>query len=586
MIKYFFKYFLFFISIFVFVDCANVGAPSGGPKDTQAPVILQSVPENESVNFSANKIKIDFDEYIKLKDLNKNLIISPPMNEEPVVKVKNKSLVIDIKDTLLKNTTYTFNFNDAIVDLNEGNAKSNFKFVFSTGKVIDSLKMSGTILNAFDLKPVESIFVVLYKNTNDTMPLKQKPYYITKTDKTGKFEFTNISKTNYLIFALDDKNNNFIFDLPAENIAFSDTLVYPDIKITEKNDTIKTDSLHSDSVVVLKSEEYLPNNLKMFLFEEEHKKQFLVSNKRVSKEKINFIFNNTLKTAPEIKLLNNLSDNCFFTDTNSTNDTLNIWITDSAIYNLDTLNITLKHEQTDSTEKIIFKTDTLQLTKPTYLKNGEQHFNNNLTKNKILLNIKDKGILDIYKSIKIMSVVPLKHKNINKICLYQQKDTNFVKITPDISADSLNSKQINVKYKWDESTKYRLIIYDSCFADIYNNFNDSTTVNFTTTKFTDYGNLKINLDSVNNRTVILQLLDAKQNLIKEYFSNVNNSFNFSYLKPGKYYLKIIFDKNNNKKWDTGNYRKKQQPEKVMFFDKEINIRANWDVEETWKLKIN
>ena len=586
MIKYFFKYFLFFISIFVFVDCANVGAPSGGPKDTQAPVILQSVPENESVNFSANKIKIDFDEYIKLKDLNKNLIISPPMNEEPVVKVKNKSLVIDIKDTLLKNTTYTFNFNDAIVDLNEGNAKSNFKFVFSTGKVIDSLKMSGTILNAFDLKPVESIFVVLYKNTNDTMPLKQKPYYITKTDKTGKFEFTNISKTNYLIFALDDKNNNFIFDLPAENIAFSDTLVYPDIKITEKNDTIKTDSLHSDSVVVLKSEEYLPNNLKMFLFEEEHKKQFLVSNKRVSKEKINFIFNNTLKTAPEIKLLNNLSDNCFFTDTNSTNDTLNIWITDSAIYNLDTLNITLKHEQTDSTEKIIFKTDTLQLTKPTYLKNGEQHFNNNLTKNKILLNIKDKGILDIYKSIKIMSAVPLKHKNINKICLYQQKDTNFVKITPDISADSLNSKQINVKYKWDESTKYRLIIYDSCFADIYNNFNDSTTVNFTTTKFTDYGNLKINLDSVNNRTVILQLLDAKQNLIKEYFSNVNNSFNFSYLKPGKYYLKIIFDKNNNKKWDTGNYRKKQQPEKVMFFDKEINIRANWDVEETWKLKIN
>ncbi len=586
MIKYFFKYFLFFISIFVFVDCANVGAPSGGPKDVDAPIVLQSVPENESVNFNTKKIKIDFDEYIKLKDINKNLIISPPIDETPDIKVKNKSLIINIKDTLLKNTTYTFNFNDAIVDLNEGNPKSNFKFVFSTGNIIDSLKMSGKIVNAFDLKPAENIFVVLYKNTNDTMPIKQKPYYITRTNKTGDFEFTNICETNYLIFAIDDKNSNFIFDLPGENIAFSDTLVKPAIKIIEKTDTIKikVDSLQHDSIIVRKTTEYKPDNIKMFLFEENHKKQFLVSSKRVSKEKIKLIFNTTLKSLPEIKLLNNTKNSCFLIDTNTTNDTINVWITDSAIYNLDTINLTIKHEITDSLENIISRTDTIDFTKPTYLKNGEQLFNNNLVKNKILFNAKNNGILDIYKSIKILSTVPLKQKELNKIQLYQQKDTNFIKIKPEISIDSLNSKNIFVKYKWNESTKYRLIVLDSCFVDIYNNFTDSSGVNFSTTKITDYGNLKINIDSIENKNIILQLLDSKQNVLKEYFTNTNNSFNFTYLKPGKYYLKIIFDKNNNKKWDTGNYKQKLQPEKVMFFDKEINIRANWDVEETWNVK--
>ncbi len=583
MIKYFFKYFLFFISIFIFIDCANVGAPSGGPKDTQAPVVISSYPKNESVNFNDKKIKIDFDEYIKLKNLNKNLIISPPLNKKPDVKIKNKSLIISIKDSLQKNTTYTFNFNDAIVDINEGNPKSNFKFVFSTGNIIDSLKISGQILNAFDLTPAKNIFVFLYKNTNDTMPLKQKPYYITKTNKTGNFEFTNIAKSNYMIFALDDKNSNFIFDSPSENIAFSDTLIKPDIKIIEKIDTIKTDTLQNDSIVVFKLNKYLPNNIKMFLFNENQKKQFLVSAKRVSKEKLILIFNKTLKTTPLIKLLNNSNKNCFIIDTNATNDTLNVWITDSLAYNADTIHLLIKHEITDSLQKITLKTDTFELTKPTYLKNGEQKFNNNLSKTSFSINVKNKGILDIYKNINISLNTPIKQKKINKIYLYQKKDTSFIKINPKIFEDSLNKQKIVLKNKWEESGNYKLVINDSCFCNIYNACNKSNTIYFSVTKFSDYGNLKITLDSINNKNIILQLLDSKKNIVKIYFTNTNNSFNFLYLKPGKYYLKAIFDSNNNKKWDTGNYKNKIQPERIKFFDKEINIRANWDVEETFEL---
>lgn len=584
MIKYFLKYFFLLIYVFVLFDCANVGSPSGGAKDTQAPKILKSEPNNLSINFTAKTIKIDFDEYVKLNKIGKKFITSPPLKEVPDIKIKNKSVIININNILEDSTTYTFNFNDAIVDVNEGNALNNFKYVFSTGDIIDTLKVSGKILNSFDLEPKKNVFVMLYKNLSDTMPLKQKPYYITKTDKNGNFELTNLAQNTYRIFALDDKNSNFVFDLPNESIAFIDSFIYPKVSINEKIDTVKIDSLDKDTVIISKEIDYSPKNINLKMFDEKHIKQYIVSNKRLSKEKIQLIFNSSLSNDIKIKQLANSKTSPFLINYNNTRDTVNVWITDSLVYNLDTLNLIIESEKTDSLENIYLVDDTIKFPKPTYLKNGKQHFNNNFNKSLISSNLKDNSQFDIYKKITLIDNVPFLKTNFDRISLYEQKDTSFIKKVCKISIDSTNANKIIIDYNFKESTKYKLIVNDSSIINIYNNSNDSVTINFTTTKLTDYGLLKINFIAKKTSNYIIQLLDSKKNVVQEKYIKENNSLVFSYLKPGKYNLKLIYDTNNNKIWDTGNYKKNIQPEKVIYFEKELDIRPNWDLEETWEIK--
>jgi len=224
------KYFFFVACVLIVYSCANIVPPSGGPKDVIPPRVIKCVPENRSVRYDAKQIRIDFDEYIQLKNLNSELLVSPPMELMPDVSVRGKSLVIKIADTLKAHTTYNFYFGNSVVDITEGNSLSNFQYVFSTGDFVDSLSIKGFVNEAFDLKPAEGVFVMLYDSIADTVPYFQRPLYLTRTDKTGYFELNNLRDTLYKIFVLKDANSNLLFDLPYEKIAFADSAVEIDAK--------------------------------------------------------------------------------------------------------------------------------------------------------------------------------------------------------------------------------------------------------------------------------------------------------------------------------------------------------------------
>ena len=205
--------------------CAQIVNPNGGPKDVAPPRAVKYIPDSAKTNFSSKNIAIVFDEYIQLNDLQKQLVISPPMNIQPEIKVKGKSLLIELKDSLRKNTTYTFNFGNSIRDFTEANAIEDFQYVFSTGSFIDSLKLSGAVKNAFDLKTEKGILVMLYDTYDDSVSCKKLPSYFARTKEDGSYKINNIKSGIYKVFALKDANANYIYDLPTESIAFSDTLI-------------------------------------------------------------------------------------------------------------------------------------------------------------------------------------------------------------------------------------------------------------------------------------------------------------------------------------------------------------------------
>ncbi len=594
------------------MSCANAGAPTGGPVDKEPPVIEESFPENGTINFTAEKIEITFDEFLKLDNVNQKLIISPPLDEKPEVKLKGKTLVIEINNELKDSTTYTFNFNDAITDLNEGNPIKEYKYVFSTGNYIDSLQISGNLKNAFDYKPELESFVLLYNSDEDSVPLKEKPYYITKTDAKGNFKFTNLANNKYLIFALEDKNSNYIFDLPNERISFIDSLLEPkaEIEITVDTiqletitiDTLSPDSanaiidnmLNPDSIIVsidtlitdsIFSKEkiiYSPKDVEMLMFEEYTPKQYLVSNDRISKERIQLIFNMRQPKQMVLSGLNFESENWYFVDTNKTNDTINVWITDSLVYKLDTLNLVLNYQKTDSTNSFISQIDTIKFKKPTIKVKREKVVNNNLTRFAIKPNFKPNGQIELNQNIYFALSVPIGNLDLTKIKLLEVVDTIETQATAKIYRDSLNPKGIIVSNAWKEDQYYTIRFDSSAVTDIYNQAIDSTDFIFKTGKLEDYGTLVFNLENITDN-IILQLMDSKSVILKEYFIDKNTQIKIPYLKPTTYNFKLIVDENNNKKWDTGNYLEKLHPEKVMFYKKTITIRANWDVEETWDL---
>ncbi len=606
-------YFIFFATVKILTSCANAGAPTGGPVDKEPPVIKESYPENGSINFSNDKIEITFDEFLKLNNVNQKLIVSPPLDENPEIKLKGKTLIIEINNDLKDSTTYTFNFNDAITDLNEGNAIKEYKYVFSTGEYIDSLQLSGKLINAFDHKPEIESFVLLYKTYEDSVPLKKKPYYITKVDKNGDFKFTNLASSKYLIFALEDKNSNYIFDLPNEKISFIDSLLEPKTNIEIFSDTIKLekivknknlvpedaiinindtvgitsfiDTIITDSIFIREQIVYSPNNIKMLMFEEYFPKQYLVSSSRISKERLSLIFNMQQKRQLILRGLNFESENWYFVDTNKTNDTINVWITDSLVYNIDTLNLVLNYLKTDSINNFVGQLDTVKYKKPTKKKKREKIVNNNLTNFTLKPNFKNNGKVELDQNLYFTASVPIGNINYDKIKLYELIDTVETQISANIYLDTINTKGIIISNEWKENQNYSIKFDSSAVIDMYNQVNNINNYLFSTGSIEDYGTLFFNIENITS-SIILQLMNNESEILKEYYIDKNKQIKISYLKPGTYSFKLIIDENNNKKWDTGNYLEKLHPEKVMFYKKPIIIRANWDIEETWDLLDN
>ena len=567
----------------IMVECANPTSPSGGPKDETPPVALSSEPENYSANFSEREMSVKFNEFVQLKELQQQMLISPPMETKPEIKIKKKSVVIklDKNEKLSENTTYTIFLGNAVVDLTEANPYLNFEYVFSTGEFADSLSVKGSVKNTFTGLPSENISVMLYTNENDTLPLdslpiKVRPNYVAKTDVEGNFSLNNLRNVPYKIFALNDQNSNYLYDLPYEEIAFLDSMIQP--YYTGKRMLAIIDSTALDSIT---QPEYNYTPTELFMFSSIDSTQDIAEYGLLEDYKIQVI----LDFPSENYTLNPLNFDPTLDwkidDPNVRNDTILTWVKpvvpDTILiefladgFILDTLEFPLKKPQKKKTGGI----------KGIFKKSKEKADTIKTIPLNVISNV-SRNIAELNQKVKLDFDYPLESFDFSTF-IWTEDSIPFtpeVKFTDSTKRHLIFNKELKVK------VNYELIIPDSTFFSIHGKTNDSLVYAFTTKTKEQYGNLIMTIIPEQTDTPwIVQLMNTNDVVLKEITINKKEVIRFEYLRPGNYKLRAILDENRNGYWDTGNYAYKRQAEKVIYLGTEIELRANWDYEENWNLK--
>jgi len=527
------------VLVLSFSQCAKKGRPDGGPKDEDAPLFVTANPPYETINFDKNEINIYFNEYIKLKDLSKQLIISPPLNPEnpPLISPQgspSKYINIQILDTLLENSTYIFDFGNSVQDNNEANTLERFKYVFSTGAYIDSLTLAGNVKNSFKSESVENIKLLLYRLDSaytDSAVYNRKPDYVTSTLDSSNYEFSNLRKGNYLLVALNDARSDYVFNPKTDEIGFL-------------KDTI---SLPRDSII----------KTELSIFKEELPYTFR-RGKEIRKGQLIFGYQGKPSNI-KIENLSAVPDNfqtIIFPEKDK--DTLNLWHSpiekDSLIFKIsnnniiDTITVALRKKQLDS----------LTVTKIT---GG-------------VLNIKDTLFFNTNNPI-----IKIDTSKIN----FVHTDSIYITYKAFIS-----KKESSVGFLFEKKfkTSYKLNLYPDALVDIFETSNDTVTSQFRTRSIEDYGEISLAIQNPEKVPVIIQLTDINDVTVAQETSSENKTISFNYLIPKKYKIRIIYDTNNNGKWDTGNYLEKKQPEPVQYFPEVQEIRPNWVLNEVIKITPN
>jgi hypothetical protein len=594
------------------LGCAKVGAPTGGIRDTTPPRYIQGTPENKSVNFNRKEIEFEFDEYIQLKDLNKELIISPPLKARPVVRIRDKSIRMNLNNELLPNTTYTVNFGNAISDLNEGNLLPDFDFVFSTGDLLDTLSVTGKTLNAFDHKPAkkeEEIMVMLYENLSDSAPLIELPRYLGRANKDGLFSINNVHADTFRILALKDINSNLLFNPETDAIAFLDSFIIinpetvkpihfikdtikiknPEIK-SSRNQKKNTSETITDTTI-FQGKMLNAINVSLYYFQEIANQVFLTARKRDLPEKLMFTFSRSLHDSLQIVPLNfQPSENWYISEVSAKNDSIIYWITDSLIAKKDTLTFTVSYTTTDSANRFIRQTDTITLKYQKAIEKstagGRKTKTSLAVKPDSFLRLKtsitNKCIIDLNKPVFFTSEKPLGKVDAEKIELYKTEDSLSIKQTFTCNLNTNNIRMFRISSAWEESSHYRLLLTPGAVIDVYGKSNDSLEIKFDSQKAGFYGRILVTVEG-KQYPLIMQVIDKKDRIIEIKCISQPGQTIFDFLPPNSYVLKAINDKNGNGNWDSGNYLKHIQPEPVFFYKMPIDIRSNWDYEIIWHI---
>lgn len=585
--------FLFTAIFLIGNGCAKIGTISGGDKDLKPPVMVGSLPDNYATNFKEKRVRIDFDEFIQLKDVNQQFNVSPPLNKKAKVWIKNKSVVVDYTDTLKENTTYTLNFGNSIADNNEGNILTNFEFVFSTGNYIDSMGIRGKVLDAFTLKPSKDpMLAMLYDDFSDSVIYKKVPIFTGRTNKDGYYAINNVAPGKYNLIVINDKNFNYKYDPVTEPLAFADTIlilessVFQTIKPEIQEFTIDTTQKDSTKMFHRKSNQELRqerNSLmaNMLTFTELDKKQYIKNYYRTDKKLITIALNKPLiHDSLELKLQYFDVSGWYKIEMQPKHDSINFWITDSIVYNCDTLRTLVQYWAVNKQFDTVWKTDTLNIRyiakEETVKKKGQ------VKEDKMTVKIESASPAELGTDPAITLQYPLDNLNLSKLDLQQKVDTVFFPVKFKIVPDSVLPRKYNIESNWQEQTQYKLTILPGSFNNIYNLKHDTIVSNLSFQKEDYYGKLTITVTNV-KVPVIVQLLD-KESVVYEQYLNTNGPVVFKYIKPKLYTLKIIYDKNLDRKYTTGDYMQKIQPEKVLFYKEDINVRSNWEMDLNWEIE--
>lgn len=587
--------------------CANRGYPEGGPKDETPPQVVEEVPLSYTTNFKAKRVNIYFDEFVQLNDINNKFIFSPPVKKDPKVSLKGKYVQVAIPDSLRENTTYSLDFADAIVDNNESNPLGFYRYVFSTGERIDTLELGGTVVNAESYEPVMGVLVALYEKQGDSIPLKELPDYIARTDSSGNFRLTNLREGHYRVMAIEDANRDKMYTPESEMFAWMDTTVFPIVEPATRVDTfrviekiVEADTILRDSIVRTDYLAYGPSNLYLRLFLEKLTQLYLVEDDRKEREQLNFIFSIPGENGLEVTLWDTLAteplpQDWYFKEHSAGNDTLTLWIKDSTVYKKDTLNVILSYMRSDSTGQWERYSDTTRYTfRAKEKKEGKSKKKDEDAPKVEFLEIKSNisGDLDLGARLYLEFSRPINKSMLDSIRVLEKVDTVYQLIPFQVVEDSLRVRRVFVDAAWKAGGEYQLQIDSATIYDIYGRFNDKLEKKFKVRTEEYYGKIMVNVRGVDCPTIV-QLYKAENgksengkrtyNVVQSKVVEQDGEVVFPLLPEGKYCVRAILDRNGNGVWDTGLYLKHRQPEEIVYLRGEIAVKQNFDVEQDFDI---
>ena len=610
------------------VACASIGSPEGGPRDYTPPQVVKTSPAPGTLNFKGNKVEIVFDEIVNLKDQQKKVVISPAPRTQPLIRTVGKKVTIEFRDTLLDNTTYVIDFSNAIEDNNESNQLDGYTFAFSTGDVIDTLAVSGIVLRANDLEPMQHVIVGLHSNLEDTaftsLPLER----VSRTNDRGHFTIRNLKPGNYHVFALNDVDGDYRM-ARTEDIAFLDEIIVPTTSEYTSQDTVFTFDRRVDTVMTGTHTLYLPNDLLLCMFNEGYRSHYVKQTSRPADNKLHVLFGAPNDTLPKLDVIRPAEHarDWYRVERTPANDSLFYWITDSAMIKTDTVIVAMTYLRTDTADQLEQVTDTIRFgyRKPSSqvkeeekkakereerakrlaqllekqekaaaqgkeLNEGELEELKELQRGdpneipKLAMDLAKAGAIDVGDSIILKFDTPIASINPAGIHLEVKRDTLWM---PYLGAlpqfrliDDCNPMRYWLPVTTLPDSTYRLTIDSAAVTSVYGLYNDKLSKELKVRGLEQYANLyfKVNVKD----GAFVELLGSGEKVMRTVPVN-NGAFEFINVSPGTYYLRLTLDSNGNGKWDTGNYRDHLQPEEVYYYPKKLRLRANWDLDENWNI---
>lgn len=587
------------------VSCAKMGQPDGGWYDETPPRIVGCTPADKGVNVKSKKIAIYFDEFIKVDNPTEKVVVSPPQLETPEIKGAGKKIIVELKDSLKENTTYTVDFSDAISDNNEGNPLGNFTYSFSTSDHIDTLEVSGNVVNAENLEPVKGILVGLYDTEHGNGkgdPFLTTPMLrVSRTDSRGRFVVKGIAPGKYRVVALQDADGNYFFNQKSEMIAFNSDIIEPRFTDATRQDTVWRDSLHIDSIRTVGYTRFIPDDIVLKAFTEKQTDRFFLKSERTDPRLITLYFSGGDTRQPEIKGLNFNSHKAFLTETSANNDTINYWLRDTTLVNQDTLSVQLTYMATDTLGNLVSNTDTLEiLPKVSYekrlkdkarkyeewkkrqekAKKRGKEYETEMPQEALEPKYNVKSQPDPDQNISISMPTPLARIDTAKIHLYAKHDTLWYKSRFLFRERKACPRTYELLGEWRPGVEYSLEIDSMAFTDIYGATSDPYKQGFKVRSEDEYGTLLMTVEGMQDTTIVVQLLDQGDKVVKEVTTR-NGNAEFFYVNPGTYYMRMFIDRNRNGIWDTGDYARGMQAEETFYYPDAIECKEKWDITLSW-----
>lgn len=583
--------------------CANQGAgPDGGPYDETPPHIVGMTAPERLQNGKRTKFSLVFNELIKVDNPTEKIIVSPPQIETPEIKVSGRRITVELLDSMRPNTTYTVDFSDAITDNNEGNPLGQYTYIFSTGQTTDTMQMSGYVLNAEDLEPVKGILVGLYQQHHDSVFALRAFDRVARTDASGFFSIKGVAPDrDYRLYALQDADGDFHFTQPSEMLGFLHNDLRAGAFRDTRYDTLWVDSVRYDSIRIIPYTHFTPDDLVVRAFKVDVNTRHYLKAQRDVPEWFTTFFTGPSRKRPTIQGLNFDARKAFVVNASAGNDTLTYWLADTTLLRQDTLRFAYTYDNwDDSLAQMLPKTDTLELVpKTTFAKRAAneakelEKWNKQREKREkrgdfsksqppmvaLQLRADVSSSLVPNRNILIQFDQPLQRFDTKKLHLRLKKDSTYHDAPYALDTVPNNILAYRLRAEWRPGQEYQLVIDSAAMTSLYGRVNLATDNKFSIAKLEDFGTVFLSLSNAHESTVV-QLLGSDGKPVAQAPTK-NGRAEFYYVQPGKYYLRCFFDRNGDRKWTTGSWSPRRDPEEVYYFPKEIEVRANWDLNESW-----